>query len=134
MYIPIWVFFIACKEINIEYLSWYDNEAVIVVTVSCCGIFATLWIGVIFLRHHDTPVVKASTRELMYIIMLGIIMAYSSNFVLLAKPTIVTCYFSRILPGLSFSLIYGSLVTKTNRIARIAWKGLKRLSLRSLDL
>lgn len=126
MYIPIWVFLIACKEINIEYLSWYDNEAVIVVTVSCCGIFATLWIGVIFLRHHDTPVVKASTRELMYIIMLGIIMAYSSNFVLLAKPTIVTCYFSRILPGLSFSLIYGSLVTKTNRIARIL-EGTKKI-------
>lgn len=116
----------ACKEIDIEYLSWYDNEAVIVVAVSCCGIFATLWIGVIFLRHHDTPVVKASTRELMYIIMLGIIMAYSSNFVLLAKPTIVTCYFSRILPGLSFSLIYGSLVTKTNRIARIL-EGTKKI-------
>ncbi|XP_061169188.1 metabotropic glutamate receptor 5-like [Saccostrea echinata] len=109
----------ACKEIEIEYLKWHDTEAVVAVAFACLGIFGTLWIGVIFICHNDTPVVKATTRELMYIIMFGIIMAFSSNFFLVAKPTIVTCYFSRILPGLSFSLIYGSLVTKTNRIARI---------------
>ena len=46
-------------------------------------------------------------------------MAFCINFVLVARQNPVTCYFTRILPGLSFSLIYGSLVTKTNRIARI---------------
>ena len=116
----------ACRMIPVEYLSWFDNEAMIAMVMACFGIFVTLWIGVIFIRHNDTPVVKASTRELSYIIMLGIIMAFTSNFVLVAKPTIVTCYFTRILPGLSFSLIYGALVTKTNRIARIL-EGTKKI-------
>jgi hypothetical protein len=48
------------------------------------------------------------------------------NFVLVAKPTIVTCYFTRILPGLSFAMVYGALVTKTNRIARIL-EGTKKI-------
>lgn len=80
----------------------------------------------VFIFHNDTPVVKASTRELSYIIMFGIILAFCSTFVLVAKPNIITCYFTRILPGLSFSLIYGALVTKTNRIARIL-EGTKKI-------
>ncbi|OWF48826.1 metabotropic glutamate receptor 1-like [Mizuhopecten yessoensis] len=116
----------ACKMIETEYLSWFDTEAVVAISLACFGIFVTLWITVIFIRHHNTPVVKASTRELSYIIMFGIITAFCCNFVLVSKPTIVSCYFTRILPGLSFSLIYGALVTKTNRIARIL-EGTKKI-------
>lgn len=107
-------------------MSWYDTEAVVAIAMACFGIFVTLWISVVFMRHNNTPVVKASTRELMYIILLGITISFSSNFVLVAKPSMVTCYFTRILPGLSFALIYGSLVTKTNRIARIL-EGTKKI-------
>ena len=121
-----WFIFSACTKITVEYLSWFDTEAVIAITLACVGIFVTLWLYVIFIRHHNTPVVKASTRELSYIIMIGIVIAYSCNFVLVAKPTIVTCYFTRILPGLSFALIYGALFTKTNRIARIL-EGTKKI-------
>ncbi|XP_071135606.1 metabotropic glutamate receptor 1-like [Mytilus edulis] len=116
----------ACRKLPIENMSWTNSEAMIALIVASFGIFVTLWISVIFMRHHNTPVVKASTRELMYIIMIGILVAYSCNFVLVAKPTIVTCYFTRILPGLSFSMIYGALVTKTNRIARIL-EGTKKI-------
>ena len=72
-----------------------------------------------FIKHNNTPVVKASTRELSYIILIGICISYITSFPLVAKPSLLTCYLTRILPGLSFSLIYGGLVTKTNRIARI---------------
>lgn len=116
----------ACKMIETEYLSWFDTEALVAISMACVGIFVTLWITVIFIRHHNTPVVKASTRELSYIIMFGIVTAFCCNFVLVSKPTIVSCYFTRILPGLSFSLIYGALVTKTNRIARIL-EGTKKI-------
>lgn len=118
--------FLACRRLPIEYMSWADSEAMISLAIASFGIFVTLWISVIFMRHHNTPVVKASTRELMYIIMIGILIAYSCNFVLVAKPTIVTCYFTRILPGLSFAMVYGALVTKTNRIARIL-EGTKKI-------
>ncbi|KAK3576047.1 hypothetical protein CHS0354_036325 [Potamilus streckersoni] len=116
----------ACRVIPIEYTSWWTTEAMATLITVSFGIFVTLWITVVFLRHNNTPVVKASTRELSYIILVGIIAAYSSNFVILAKPTMVTCYFTRIIPGLSFSLIYGALVTKTNRIARIL-EGTKKI-------
>ncbi|KAL5009877.1 hypothetical protein ScPMuIL_012182 [Solemya velum] len=115
-----------CKRISIEYLSWSATESVVAICLACTGIFVTFLICMVFIFHNDTPVVKASTRELSYIIMLGIIVAFCSTFVLVAKPNIFTCYFTRILPGLSFSFIYGALVTKTNRIARIL-EGTKKI-------
>ena len=112
--------------IPIEYITWFDTEAMVAIITACVGISVTLWVGMVFVRHNNTPVVKASTRELSYIILLGVLMAFCSNFVLVAKPSLVSCYFTRILPGLSFSLIYGALVTKTNRIARIL-EGTKKI-------
>ncbi|XP_014784677.1 metabotropic glutamate receptor 5 [Octopus bimaculoides] len=109
----------ACRMIRIEHMNWHFTEAIIAIAMACIGILTTCFVGVVFIRYNDTPVVKASTRELSYIILGGIIFALTSNFVLVAKPTIVSCYFTRIIPGLSFACIYGALVTKTNRIARI---------------
>ena len=105
--------------IPISYITWLDTEAIAAVTLACIGIASTLFVAAVFLRHHDTPVVKASTRELSYIILIGICMCYVTTFFFITKPTTWTCYLTRVMPGLSFSLIYGALVTKTNRIARI---------------
>ncbi len=116
--------------IPIEHMHWSDTEAVIPIVVACVGIFATVWVTVVFIRHNNTPVVKASTRELSYIILLGICISYTTTFPLVAKPSLASCYMTRILPGLSFSLIYGALVTKTNRIARILAGSKKKIMTR----
>ena len=46
---------------------------------------------------------------------------------LIMKPTKITCHLYRVLPGFSLSLIYGALITKTNRIARILARSKKRI-------
>ena len=46
-------------------------------------------------------------------------------------PTGVTCGLSRVLPGLSFAMIYAALLVKTNRIARIL-AGSKKMIIRKL--
>ena len=97
-----------------------------ILTIASIGILVTLWVAVVFLWYNNTPVVKSTTRELSYIILCGIVLAYCTNYALAAKPTKVTCYIIRIIPGISFSMIYGALVTKTNRIARIL-EGTKRI-------
>ncbi|XP_074651721.1 metabotropic glutamate receptor 5-like [Tubulanus polymorphus] len=120
----------ACVMIPIEHIQWTETQSVIAMVFSCIGIFTTVCIIVCFLRHNDTPVVKASTRELTYIILIGLIISYATTYVLIAKPSITTCYISRILPGFSFSLIFGALVTKTNRIARILAGSKKKIMTR----
>ncbi|XP_076356976.1 metabotropic glutamate receptor 5-like [Tachypleus tridentatus] len=108
-----------CDEISVEYIYWWDSTAVVSMTIACLGFVATFVVMIVFIRHNNTPVVKASTRELSYIIMVGMYLCYATTIVLLAKPTQTSCFLTRVLPGLSFSMIYAALVTKTNRIARI---------------
>ena len=103
----------------IYYIRWSDSQAVIAVVFSCFGISCTLLVLYVLIRHNNTSVVKASTRELMYLILVGLLFNYLTSFVLMAKPSLLTCYLSRILPGLCSTMVYGALVTKTNRIARI---------------
>lgn len=51
-------------------------------------------------------------------------------FPILAKPTEISCAVSRLMPGISFAMIYASLLTKTNRIARILAGSKKRFPTR----
>ncbi|XP_078618482.1 metabotropic glutamate receptor 1-like [Branchiostoma floridae x Branchiostoma japonicum] len=108
-----------CFKIPVEYTKWTDVQTIVAVVFSCVGIMATTFVTTVFVRHRDTPVVKSSSRELCYIILIGLYSSYLSAFPLLAKPDQVTCYLQRICVGLSFSMCYSALVTKTNRIARI---------------
>lgn len=108
-----------CLPIRIEHMEWDDSDAIISMTFSITGTIATFITLCIFIRYNNTPVVKSSTRELCYIILLGMIFSHISVFVILKIPTGMSCGVSRIVPGVSFSMIYASLFVKTNRIARI---------------
>lgn len=46
-------------------------------------------------RYNETPVIKASGRELSYILLFSMIMCYSMTFVLVSKPTPLICAIKR---------------------------------------
>uniref|UniRef100_A0A674P0S4 Metabotropic glutamate receptor 5 n=1 Tax=Takifugu rubripes TaxID=31033 RepID=A0A674P0S4_TAKRU len=108
-----------CDLIPVEYLRWGDPEPIAAVVFACLGQMATFFVTGIFIRFRDTPVVKSSSRELCYIILVGICLGYLCTFSLIAKPHVVHCYLQRLGIGLSPAMSYSALVTKTNRIARI---------------
>jgi len=124
--------FAACAINEIKTLRWIDGEVVVSVLVASLGLAATAGVTAVFGRHNNTPVVKASTRELSYIILIGLALAYAATFALVAKPTPAACAAASILPGVAFAFVYGALVTKTNRIARILAGSKKKIITRKL--
>lgn len=121
------IWYLGCNQIPIEYLQWNETTSLVAMGIACLGFIMTLFAMIVFIRHNDTPIVKASTRELSYVIMIGMFLCHGTTFTLLAKPTKALCYVSRVLPGLSFAIMYAALVTKTNRIARILAGSKKRI-------
>uniref|UniRef100_A0A3B4BGW1 G-protein coupled receptors family 3 profile domain-containing protein n=1 Tax=Periophthalmus magnuspinnatus TaxID=409849 RepID=A0A3B4BGW1_9GOBI len=119
-----------CEPIPLRYLEWANPESIIQVVFSCLGILVTSFVALVFVVYRDTPVVKSSSRELCYIILAGIFLGYLCPFTLIARPTVVSCYLQRILVGLSASMCYSALVTKTNRIARILAGSKKKICTR----
>lgn len=113
-------------------MQWQDTESVISIAFSVFGMTLSGLVLIIFIRFNNTPVVKASTRELCYIVLVGMILSHASIFSILAHPTVKMCTLSRVVPGISFSMIYGSLLIKTNRIARLLAISKKRFPSKKL--
>jgi 7 transmembrane sweet-taste receptor of 3 GCPR. len=73
------------------YLKYESHWAIGAMGLSTMGILITAFIGLVFIRHNDTPVVKAAGRELSYVLLTGILMCYLVTFVLVMKPTDIVC-------------------------------------------
>lgn len=46
-------------------------------------------------RHNDTPVVRASGRELSYVLLAGIVMCYFVTFLMILRPSDIACSIQR---------------------------------------
>ncbi|XP_029908993.1 metabotropic glutamate receptor 3 isoform X2 [Myripristis murdjan] len=109
----------SCYDLPEDYIMWEDAWAIGPITIACVGFMCTGLVIWVFIRHNNTPLVKASGRELCYILLLGVFMSYAMTFLFLAKPSPAICALRRLGLGTSFAVCYSALLTKTNRIARI---------------
>ncbi|XP_026857667.2 metabotropic glutamate receptor 7 isoform X1 [Electrophorus electricus] len=117
-----------CQPIPIVKLEWHSPWAVIPVFLAMLGIIATIFVMATFVRYNDTPIVRASGRELSYVLLTGIFLCYIITFVMIAKPDVAVCSFRRIFLGLGMCISYAALLTKTNRIYRIFEEGKKSVT------
>lgn len=118
----------ACQPIPIIKLEWHSPWAVIPVFLAMLGIIATIFVMATFIRYNDTPIVRASGRELSYVLLTGIFLCYIITFLMIAKPDVGVCSFRRIFLGLGMCISYAALLTKTNRIYRIFEQGKKSVT------
>ncbi|XP_061770308.1 glutamate receptor, metabotropic 8a isoform X2 [Nerophis ophidion] len=117
-----------CVAIPIIKLEWHSPWAVMPVFISMLGIIATSFVIVTFVRYNDTPIVRASGREMSYVLLTGIFLCYAITFLMIAAPDVGVCSFRRIFLGLGMCFSYAALLTKTNRIHRIFEQGKKSVT------
>uniref|UniRef100_A0A8C9R250 Glutamate receptor, metabotropic 6a n=1 Tax=Scleropages formosus TaxID=113540 RepID=A0A8C9R250_SCLFO len=117
-----------CRPTPIIKLEWHSPWAIIPVFLAILGILATLSVVITFIRFNDTPIVRASGRELSYVLLTGIFLIYLITFLMIAEPGAVVCAFRRLLLGLGMCISYAAMLTKTNRIYRIFEQGKKSVT------
>uniref|UniRef100_A0A674ERT8 Glutamate receptor, metabotropic 6a n=1 Tax=Salmo trutta TaxID=8032 RepID=A0A674ERT8_SALTR len=118
----------SCRSTPIIKLEWHSPWAIIPVFLAILGILATSFVVITFIRFNDTPIVRASGRELSYVLLTGIFLIYLITFLMIAEPGAVVCAFRRLLLGLGMAITYSAMLTKTNRIYRIFEQGKKSVS------
>ncbi|ERE68041.1 metabotropic glutamate receptor [Cricetulus griseus] len=112
-----------CRPTPVVRLTWSSPWAALPLLLAVLGIMATTTIIATFIRHNDTPIVRASGRELSYVLLTGIFLIYAITFLMVAEPCAAICAARRLLLGLGTTLSYSALLTKTNRIYRIFEQG-----------
>ena len=92
---------------------------VITAALAIGGFVATFLTIITLLRHNSTPLVRASGREITYLLLASILFLYILPIFLLISLTPYMCSVFRFGLGLCLSICHISLLIKTNRIARI---------------
>ncbi|BFZ08858.1 hypothetical protein BsWGS_11897 [Bradybaena similaris] len=108
-----------CYALEVQHMVWSSIHAVIPMVLAAVGMICTSFVITLFVMYNSTPVVMASGRELSYMLLSGCIFCYFMTFILLAPPSTVLCGIQRFGVGFGFSIVYSSLLIKTNRISRI---------------
>ncbi|CAF1479223.1 unnamed protein product [Adineta steineri] len=109
----------ACYKLDETYIELFTVQAMVPISLSIIGNLLTLFVVIVFYQKRTTPIVKASGKELCFIMLAGIHLCYSMTLPILLKPHIITCIIQRVGIGLGFAMMYAALLTKTNCIARI---------------
>ncbi|KAL3220132.1 hypothetical protein MRX96_005522 [Rhipicephalus microplus] len=121
-----------CDPIQQKYLQWTESAVIVVMLVSALALATAACVSAIYARYINTPLIKASSRELSFVILVGIIVSQASTFAILAKPSPTSCLMERLFPVLSIAAVHAAIFTKTNRIARILAVSEKRIFQRRL--
>ncbi|CAB4019214.1 metabotropic glutamate receptor 3-like isoform X1, partial [Paramuricea clavata] len=98
---------------------------------SFLGILGVIFTMCIFVRFNSNPLVKASGRELCYLLLTGLFLSFVFPIVSILRPSRFKCLAQFFLDSLPITISFVSIAVKTNRIFRIFDKN-RRLNNRPL--
>ena len=108
-----------CDVNPLVFLRWVHPFSILILLLTLVGLIATSVTVTVFIINYNHSTVKASSRELSTILLIGIFLCYLLPFFSIGEPIAVTCAIRRFGFGFSFSLCYAALLVKVNRIHRI---------------
>eukprot|EP00794_Sanderia_malayensis_P015244 gene15244-16818_t len=122
-----------CLTIKKVYLDWNNVAILVILVFSCIGLAMVIFTGCVFVKYRSTPVVKAASRGLCYLLLVGVSLFYLLPFSMIGEPNHARCKAIPFMLGFCLSLNVGTMLMKTNRIARIFSKQIMRRNTRFLS-
>ena len=108
-----------CVPVEVRRLDFSSGWSITSVCIASITLIILGVITAIFAFTWKSPVVKSSGREQMVMLLAGIGICCILTFVIVAPPSTAVCVFQRIGVWLCFSLMFGALLVKIVRVARI---------------
>ena len=104
-----------CIVVPARFLRWDRAWAwVLSGTIILCELACVVTAGV-FLRHKDTPIVKAANREMSFLLLFGLMIGFLVPFAYIGKPTNTSCKIQVIMFGASSAFSLSIVLARINR-------------------
>ncbi|XP_043928984.1 extracellular calcium-sensing receptor-like [Protopterus annectens] len=106
----------SCIAKEIDFLSWTEPFGIALTLFSILGIFLTSFVLSVFIKFRNTPIVKATNRELSYLLLFSLICCFSSSLLFIGEPKDWSCRLRQPAFGISFVICISCILVKTNRV------------------
>ncbi|XP_064159630.1 extracellular calcium-sensing receptor-like [Anguilla rostrata] len=104
---------IECISREVEFLSFEDTMGITLTTIALSGSGITVAVGVVFLYHRHTPLVKANNSELSFLLLLSLTLCFLCALVFVGRPSEWSCLAQHLVFGISFVLCLSCILVKT---------------------
>ncbi|XP_070810643.1 vomeronasal type-2 receptor 26-like [Pituophis catenifer annectens] len=97
----------------VVFLTFEESLGLGLSSVALCFFFLTSWVLGTFIKHRDTPIVRANNRSLTYTLLVSLLLCFLSSLLFLSQPGKVTCLLRQSMFGITFSVAISSVLAKT---------------------
>ncbi|XP_058038490.1 vomeronasal type-2 receptor 26-like [Ahaetulla prasina] len=97
----------------ITFLSYQEPLGISLTVLSLCFSLMTTLVITVFMKHKDTPIVKANNRNLTYTLLFSLLLSFLCVFLFVGRPNTIVCLLQQPAFGLIFSVAVSCVLAKT---------------------
>ncbi|XP_053278728.1 extracellular calcium-sensing receptor isoform X2 [Pleuronectes platessa] len=103
----------ACVPRQLDFLSFNETLGITLTTAAVSGATVTAAVFLVFVYHHQTPMVRANNSELSFLLLLSLKLCFLCSLLFIGRPSVWACRFQQAAFGISFVLCVSCLLVKT---------------------
>ncbi|XP_051684402.2 vomeronasal type-2 receptor 116-like [Oryctolagus cuniculus] len=102
-----------CLHKTVDFLAYHDPLGMTLVCTALCFSALTAVVLGVFVKHQDTPIVKANNRCLSYILLINLIFCFLCSLLFIGHPNTTTCVLQQTTFGVVFTVAVSTVLAKT---------------------
>ncbi|XP_062035315.1 vomeronasal type-2 receptor 116-like [Lepus europaeus] len=102
-----------CLPKLVTFLDFEESLGMALACMALCFSVLTAAVLWVFVKHRDTPIVKANNRTLSYILLIALLLCFLCSLLFLGRPNTATCLLRQITFGLVFTVAVSTVLAKT---------------------
>ncbi|KAJ1080362.1 hypothetical protein NDU88_000579 [Pleurodeles waltl] len=102
-----------CLPKKVEFLTFSEPLGTLLASVAVTGSLLPFTILLIFIKHQDTPIVKANHRALSYALLVALAVCFLCSLMFIGRPSVWTCRLRQAAFGTVFTFSLSCMLAKT---------------------